>query len=306
MDLERKRIARRNHIREGSPLATGVLGFIAVALGLVTVYPMYYVLILSISDPAAAMTMRVYWVPDGFNLDSYRLLVRDSEMWRAYLNTILYIVPTTLLMLATCLMGAFPLTVKGLRFRKWINMYLLIPMYFSGGMIPSFLLIVKLGLYDQPLSQILPACFSIWNIILTKAYLSSIPESLRESARIDGANIYQILLRVYVPMAKPILAVISVYTIVGVWNSWFNAMVYLPHTTWQPLQLYLRRVLVENTQDLTRTLTSEESLERALRQMSTAQLKYAMIIFTTLPVLCAYPFFQRYFVKGIMLGSLKE
>ncbi len=306
MDLERKRIARRNHIREGSPLATGVLGFIAVALGLVTVYPMYYVLILSISDPAAAMTMRVYWVPDGFNLDSYRLLVRDSEMWRAYLNTILYIVPTTLLMLATCLMGAFPLTVKGLRFRKWINMYLLIPMYFSGGMIPSFLLIVKLGLYDQPLSQILPACFSIWNIILTKAYLSSIPESLRESARIDGANIYQILLRVYVPMAKPILAVISVYTIVGVWNSWFNAMVYLPHTTWQPLQLYLRRVLVENTQDLTRTLTAEESLERALRQMSTAQLKYAMIIFTTLPVLCAYPFFQRYFVKGIMLGSLKE
>lgn len=306
MDLERKRIARRNHIREGSPLATGVLGFIAVALGLVTVYPMYYVLILSISDPAAAMTMRVYWVPDGFNLDSYRLLVRDSEMWRAYLNTILYIVPTTLLMLATCLMGAFPLTVKGLRFRKWINMYLLIPMYFSGGMIPSFLLIVKLGLYDQPLSQILPACFSIWNIILTKAYLSSIPESLRESARIDGANIYQILLRVYVPMAKPILAVISVYTIVGVWNSWFNAMVYLPHTTWQPLQLYLRRVLVENTQDLTRTLTAEESLERALRQMSTAQLKYAMIIFTTLPVLCAYPFFQRYFIKGIMLGSLKE
>ena len=306
MDLERKRIARRNHIREGSPLATGVLGFIAVALGLVTVYPMYYVLILSISDPAAAMTMRVYWVPDGFNLDSYRLLVRDSEMWRAYLNTILYIVPTTLLMLATCLMGAFPLTVKGLRFRKWINMYLLVPMYFSGGMIPSFLLIVKLGLYDQPLSQILPACFSIWNIILTKAYLSSIPESLRESARIDGANIYQILLRVYVPMAKPILAVISVYTIVGVWNSWFNAMVYLPHTTWQPLQLYLRRVLVENTQDLTRTLTAEESLERALRQMSTAQLKYAMIIFTTLPVLCAYPFFQRYFVKGIMLGSLKE
>ena len=306
MDLERKRIAHRNHIREGSPLATGVLGFIAVALGLVTVYPMYYVLILSISDPAAAMTMRVYWVPDGFNLDSYRLLVRDSEMWRAYLNTILYIVPTTLLMLATCLMGAFPLTVKGLRFRKWINMYLLIPMYFSGGMIPSFLLIVKLGLYDQPLSQILPACFSIWNIILTKAYLSSIPESLRESARIDGANIYQILLRVYVPMAKPILAVISVYTIVGVWNSWFNAMVYLPHTTWQPLQLYLRRVLVENTQDLTRTLTSEESLERALRQMSTAQLKYAMIIFTTLPVLCAYPFFQRYFIKGIMLGSLKE
>mgnify|MGYP000013554489 FL=1 len=297
---------RRNRIREGSRTATVLLYALAILIGLITLYPMYYVLILSVSDPSAAMTMRVYTVPKGFSLSSYALLVRDSSMWRAYANTILYILPTTLIMLATCVMAAFPLTVKGLRFRRFINAYLLIPMYFSGGMIPSFLLIVKLGLYDHPLSQILPACFSIWNIILTKAYLSSIPEALREAARIDGANVYQTLLQVYLPMSKPILAVIAVYTIVGVWNSWFNAMVYLPHTTWQPLQLYLRRVLVENTADLTRTLSADEALEKALKMMSTAQLKYAMIIFTTLPVLCAYPFFQRYFIKGIMLGSLKE
>ena len=284
---------RRNRIREGSRTATVLLYVLAILIGLITLYPMYYVLILSVSDPSAAMTMRVYTVPKGFSLSSYA-------------NTSLYILPTTLIMLATCVMAAFPLTVKGLRFRRFINTYLLIPMYFSGGMIPSFLLIVKLGLYDHPLSQILPACFSIWNIILTKAYLSSIPEALREAARIDGANVYQTLLQVYLPMSKPILAVIAVYTIVGVWNSWFNAMVYLPHTTWQPLQLYLRRVLVENTADLTRTLSADEALEKALKMMSTAQLKYAMIIFTTLPVLCAYPFFQRYFIKGIMLGSLKE
>ena len=251
---------RRNRIREGSRTATVLLYALAILIGLITLYPMYYVLILSVSDPSAAMTMRVYTVPKGFSLSSYALLVRDSSMWRAYANTILYILPTTLIMLATCVMAAFPLTVKGLRFRRFINTYLLIPMYFSGGMIPSFLLIVKLGLYDHPLSQILPACFSIWNIILTKAYLSSIPEALREAARIDGANAYQTLLQVYLPMSKPILAVIAVYTIVGVWNSWFNAMVYLPHTTWQPLQLYLRRVLVENTADLTRTLSADEAL----------------------------------------------
>ena len=173
---------RRNRIREGSRTATVLLYALAILIGLITLYPMYYVLILSVSDPSAAMTMRVYTVPKGFSLSSYALLVRDSSMWRAYANTILYILPTTLIMLATCVMAAFPLTVKGLRFRRFINTYLLIPMYFSGGMIPSFLLIVKLGLYDHPLSQILPACFSIWNIILTKAYLSSIPEALREAA----------------------------------------------------------------------------------------------------------------------------
>lgn len=119
------------------------------------------------------------------------------------------------------------------------------------------------------------------------------------------ANVYQILTKIYLPMATPILAVISVYTIVGTWNSWFNAMLYLPHTEWQPLQMYLRRVLVENTQDLTKILDPSAAKDMAIRQMSNAQLKYAMIIFTTLPVLITYPFFQKYFVKGIMLGSLK-
>ena len=172
--------------------------------------------------------------------------------------------------------------------------------------ISTFLLINKLGLYDNPLSQILPVCFSIWNIILVKAFFSSIPESLREAAKIDGANVYQILLKVYLPLSKPILAVIAVYTIVGVWNSWFNAMVYLPHTKWQPLQLYLRRVLIENTKQITEVLSPSAAQELARKQMSNAQLKYAMIIFTTLPVLFTYPFFQKYFVKGVMLGSLKE
>ena len=209
-------------------------------------------------------------------------------------------------MLTTCVLVAYPLTYKRLMGRKFVNMFLLIPMYFGGGMIPTFLLINKLGLYDNPLSQILPVCFSIWNIILVKAFFSSIPESLREAAKIDGANVYQILLKVYLPLSKPILAVIAVYTIVGVWNSWFNAMVYLPHTSWQPLQLYLRRVLIENTKQITEVLSPSAAQELARKQRSNAQLKYAMIIFTTLPVLFTYPFFQKYFVKGVMLGSLKE
>lgn len=295
-----------NKIKEGSPVATVLIYLFAAILGLITVYPMYYVLILSVSDPSTAATMKVYTWPKGFNLASYKILVQDKEMWHAYANTFFYVITSVVLMLVTSVLAAFPLTYKGLRFRKLINMFLLIPMYISGGMIPSFLLILKLGLYNNPFSQIIPTCFSIWNIILVKAFFSSIPESMREAARIDGANVYQTLFKIYLPMSKPILAVISVYTIVGVWNSWFNALVYLPKTTWQPLQLYLRRVLVENTQDLRQILDPESAMQQVMRQMSTAQLKYAMIIFTTLPVLFTYPFFQKYFVKGVMLGSLKE
>ena len=299
-------IPKKNRIKEGSPIATAAIYAAAALVCFVTLYPMYYVLILSLSDPNHAMTMKVYTLPKGWNIDSYKLLFGDAEMWRAYLNTLMYIVPTTILMLITSIMAAYPLTAPNLRFRKLINTYLLIPMYFSGGMIPSFLLIVKMGLYDHPLSQILPACFSIWNIILAKAYLSSIPESLREAARIDGANVYQTLVHVYLPLSTPILAVIAVYTIVDVWNSWFSASIYLPPTTWQPLQLYLRRVLVENSRTVQDILDPDAARSLAMKRMSSAQLKYAMIIFTTAPVLCAYPFFQRYFVKGIMLGSLKQ
>ena len=170
----------------------------------------------------------------------------------------------------------------------------------------SFLLIVKLGLYDSPLSQIIPAAFSIWNIILVRSYFRSIPDSLSEAAKIDGAGILQILVKIFVPLGKPIFAVIAVYTIVATWNSWFKAMLYLPHTDWQPLQMHLRRILVESTRTVTQAMDPAAAKEAAARELSNAQLQYAMIIFTTLPVLFAYPFFQRYFVKGMVMGSLKE
>lgn len=293
-------------IREGNPAVTALLYFLVILICIVTLYPMYYVLILSISAPQYAAKMDVYLFPKGFSLDAYKMLVGDGEMWRAYANTILYTVPTTFLMLVTSVLVAYPLTFKRLLGRKYINMFLLIPMYFSGGMIPAFLLITRLGLYASPLSQIIPVCFSIWNIILMKAFFSSIPEGLREAARIDGGGVVQILTHIYLPLSKPILAVISVYTIVGRWNSWFDALVYLPRTNWQPLQLFLRRILVENTKQVTDVLNPEMAAEMVRKQLSGAQLKYAMIIFTTLPILFTYPFFQKYFVKGVMLGSLKE
>lgn len=297
---------KKSGIREGNQAATVLMYAACILIAFITLYPMYYVLILSLSAPEFASTMRVYTIPKGFDLSAYEVLIKDMKMWRAYANTVLYVVPTTVLMIFTSSVVAYGLNYKKLIGRKFLTMFLLIPMYFSGGIIPSFLLMVRLGLYDTPFSQIIPACFSIWNIILVKAYFRSIPESLSEAAKIDGAGLLQIFTRVVIPLGKPIFAVIAVYTIVGVWNSWFNAMLYLPHTEWQPLQMYLRRVLIEATQSLKQVMDAATAQEMAMRQLSNAQLKYAMIIFTSLPVLCTYPFFQKYFVKGMVLGSLKE
>jgi putative aldouronate transport system permease protein len=295
----------RNRVREGSAVATFIMYALAVLVMFITIYPFYYVFIISISDGRHVLLGDIYFYPKGFSLSSYAILVKDSTLWRSFANSVMYVIGTTGLMVITCILGAYPLTFKNLKGRRYINLYLLITMFFSGGLIPSFLLILRLGLYDTPWALILPFSFSVWNIILTKSFFSTVPETLREAARIDGANVYQILWKVYLPLSVPILAVISVYTIVSTWNGWFNALVYLPRLEWQPLQLYLRRILIL-LQEPAGVLAPEAAEELAARRLSYAQLKYAIIIFTSLPVLFTYPFFQRYFMKGIMLGSLKE
>ena len=181
-------------IGEGNQFATFLMYFACVVIAFITLYPMYYVLILSLSSPEYASTMKVYVVPKGFDLSAYKVLVSNSNMWRAYLNTLMYVVPNTVLMIITSSVVAYGLNYKKLIGRKFLTMFLLIPMYFGGGMIPTFLLIVKLGLYDSPLSQIIPSCFSIWNIILVKAYFKSIPDSLSEAAKIDGAGVMQVFM----------------------------------------------------------------------------------------------------------------
>lgn len=294
----------RNKVREGSPVATFIMYVLAAFVIFITLYPFYYVFIMSISSGRHVLLADVFWYPKEVSLVSYQLLIKDSTIWRSFGNSVMYAVSGTILMLVTCIIGAFPLTFKELRGRKFVNMYLLITMFIGGGMIPSFLLILNLGLYNTPWAIILPG-YSVWNIILTKSFFGTVPITLREAAEIDGASVYQVLLRIYVPLSVPIFAVIAVYTIVGSWNSWWGAMIYLPSLDWQPLQMYLRRILVL-LQDPGTTLDPDAAREFAERRVNYAQIKYAVIIFTSLPVLFTYPFFQRYFMKGIMLGSLKE
>ena len=275
----------------------------------ITIYPMWYVIIMSISDPVVSAGSGVTFWPSGFYLGSYQIILREMDFWLSVRNSVLYVIAGLVLMLVTTLLVAYPLTRPNLKGRKACVIFLLIPMYFSGGMIPSFILITKLGLYNTPWATILPGAYGIWNIILCKTYLQSIPHELAEAAYIDGAGNMQALTRIYLPLAKPVLAVISIYTIVGIWNSWFGAKLYQPNPAIQPVQLYLQKVLVEQSVDLSKmmeqNMTQEMMEAMTAKAMSARQLKYSMIVVVTLPIIMVYPMFQKHFVKGVMLGSLK-
>lgn len=297
--------SRRAGIREGSVVGSAFIYAVVVVIGVITLYPFYYVLIQSIADPKEVIARTAYLWPKRLFFGSFELIVSDPRMWRAYGYTVLYVVCGTALNLITAVMGAYPLSVKSLAGRKIVVRFLVFTMYFSGGLVPSFILMTKIGLYNNVLAMIIPAAVSIWHIILVRTFLTTVPDEIVQSALIDGAGHGTIMTAIMVPLAKPVLAVVAIYTIVGIWNSWFNALLYLPNAALHPLQFYLYRVMIQQTVDMSQ-ISSTMNLEEAMQRMMRAyQLKYSLIIFTTLPVIFTYPFFQKYFVKGVMLGSLK-
>ncbi len=279
---------------------------LCVLVCFITIYPMYYVLIRSISDPVqVSATGAPAFFPKGFYLGSYLLIVKDMRLWRALGNTIFYAIGCTVLMLLTTTCMAYPLTRPNLKFRKAVVFFVLLPMYFGGGLIPTFLLYTKLGLYNTVWAILLPSV-SIWNIILAHTFFKSIPETISESAFIDGANHFQVMTKIIMPLSKPVFAVLAIYSIVGVWNDWFTAMIYLPNEDLHPLQMFLQRILIAQTVDLTQIKTAEEMKNAIERMLTASQLNYSMIIFVSVPIIMIYPMFQKYFIKGVMLGSLKE
>jgi putative aldouronate transport system permease protein len=292
-------------IKEGSNIATAIIYLISFIIALTTVYPMYYVIILSISKPIDVAARTVFFLPTGFITSAYKYVLKDKALWISFRNSINYVFLTTGIKLILCSIAAYPLAMPRLAGRKYIVWYLLVPLYFSGGMIPSFLNMARLGLYNTIWSIILPSTIAIWHIVLIRTYFaSSIPYTLRESAMVDGINHCRTLFHIYLPLSKPIMAVIAIYTIVGVWNSWFSASIYLTDPAKHPLQLYLKKMLVDNT-PISDSMLEDEVLEIIAQRMIKMQLQYAVIVITTLPVLIVYPFLQKYFVKGIMVGSLK-
>ena len=214
-----------------------------------------------------------------------------------------YVVVGTLCRMLFTLVGAYLLSRKDFVIRKGLTFIMVFTMYFSGGMIPSFLIVKMLGLYNSRAAIILPTLISTWNMIIMKTALQAVPDALEESARLDGANDLVVLFQILVPVVKATIAVIALYYIVGEWNSWFNAMIYLRDNSKRPLQLFLREILIENSTNSNAAAANVDAdVSAAFLEES---IKYCTIIVATVPILCIYPFVQKYFVTGVMMGSVK-
>lgn len=267
----------------------------------ITLYPFIYVFSMSVSDPMSVLKQEVWFLPKGFNLNSYKKVFENPELWMHYGNTIWYTVVGTLVNMVLTVLGAYPLSRKSMYMRKPIMFFITFTMFFSGGMIPLFIVVNKLGLYDSRWAMILPVAVSAWNLIIARTYFEGLPEGLMESAKLDGANDFQILGKIVIPLSKPILAVLSLFSAVGHWNAYFNAVLFLPSPSKQPLQIYLQKLLI-NMSDV----VAGNSQFGLARSMDVIQLRYSTIIVVILPIVCVYPFLQKYFVQGVMVGAIKE
>jgi putative aldouronate transport system permease protein len=284
----------------GERLWRAILGGALVVLSLACLYPFLYVLSMSISAPYEVLNKTIILLPKGFSLESYKLLLHNRSIWQAYYNTLWYTVVGTGVSILLSVLIAYPLSRSSFFMRKPIMFFVTVTMFFGGGMIPLFILVSQIHLYNTRWAIVLPAAISTWNVIIARTFFQSIPESLSESARIDGANDLRILASVVLPLSMPILAVLTLFYAVGQWNSYFPALLFLPSPDLHPMQLFLMRVLIQMRQELATAL--QIGINRAVQA---EQLKFSAIIVTVLPILCVYPLLQKYFVKGVMLGALK-
>lgn len=274
---------------------------ILLLLAAIVVYPLYFIVIASISNADAVLGGRVFLYPVDITLVGYSKIVERMDVWRGYLNTIIYTFLSTLLSLFVTILAGWALSRKTLPFRKFFMVFFIITMFFGGGLIPFYNIVSSLGLLDTIWAIILPSALSAWNLFMTKTFFEvGISESMIEAAEIDGAGQVRTFLSVVLPLSKAIMAVMALYYAVGQWNSYFNAMIFLQDEEMYPLQLVLREILIASE------TTTGGSGETILEQYRLAnQLKYVSVIVSSLPVIVLYPFVQKYFAQGVMIGSLK-
>ena len=273
------------------------LGFLA----LVILYPLYFIIIASISDPDAVLGGDVILFPVGITLSGFEAILHRSDVWLGYLNTIIYTALTVVLSLVVTVPAGWALSRKQLLGKKFFMIYFIIPMFFGGGLIPFYNVMSSLHLVNTIWSVILPAILSVWNLFMTRTFFeSSIPDGLVEAAKIDGAGEFRTFFSLVLPLSKAIIAVMALYYAVGQWNSYFNAMIFLQDENLYPLQLILREILIASE------TTTGGSGETILEQYRLAnQIKYVSVIVSSAPVIMLYPFVQKYFAQGAMIGSLK-
>jgi putative aldouronate transport system permease protein len=278
---------------------------------LVLIYPLYFTVIASVSEPYDVVKGNVVFSPKGFTLEAYRNVFKESRIWTGYRNTIAYTLLGTLFNLGLTMPAAYVLSKRDLPGRSGLTAYFLITMYFSGGLIPTYLLVKSLNLINRPFTLIVLGGISVYNMIISRVYFqTAIPGELYESATMDGAGDFRCFFGIALPLSKPILAVIALYYGVGHWNAYFNALLYVSKSAYQPLQLVLRSILLLNEMalaELDPNLVLDADMVVALtrRAYLAEAMKYALIFIASAPLLMVYPFVQRHFVKGVMIGSLK-
>jgi len=281
-----------------------IVNYILLALiAVVVIYPLVFVLSASFSKSEFVLRGEMWLWPQGFNIDAYTKIFQNKDLWIGYKNTILYTVVGTSINLLMTIIAAYPMSRKDFKGRNIVMGMMVVTLFFSGGLIPTYLLIKKLHLLNTFWVMVIPNAVSVWNIIIMRTFFqSSIPHEIQESAMMDGCANWQILIRIVLPLSMPVIAVMILFYAVGHWNAFFNALIYLNDKDKFPLQLILREMLIQNTMKDMAKLMKEAVAKQA---MSVEGIKYAIIVVANLPVLLLYPFLQKYFVKGVMIGALK-
>lgn len=273
---------------------------ICVFISIICVVPMIHLLAKSLSSTEYLVRNAVSLWPKGFNLDAYKIVLSDPKYIRSFFWTVFLTLVCTLVSLTMTILCAYPLIFDKLKGRGVINIIITITMFFNAGTIPNYLLMQNLKLLDNPLVLIIPSCLSVYNMIIMRSFFYGIPDSLRESAEIDGATFIQIMMKIYIPLSKPVMATLALFYAVGRWNGYSDALMYMKKPEYYPLQLLLYNII--NNINSVEVATQEGFSSPGL----SASLKAAIVMFSTVPILCVYPWLQKYFISGVTMGAVKE
>ena len=301
MSATKKKSEFAKQPREDRAILT--FGYIVLGLFLVAIIvPVVYIILASFIDPVTLQNKGLTFDFSKWTLTAYERVMSNSQIWVGFKNALIYSVLFTALSVVITLLAAYPMSRSDFKGRGFFNAIFVITMFFGGGLIPTYLLISDLGMLDTIWAILLPGAFSVWNMIIARTYYRGIPQDLQEAAEIDGANEMVYFFKVLLPVCTPIIATIAMWQFVGMWNSYFDAMIYLNSASKQPLQLVLRSILIQNQPEPGMVADMQSTAERA--QLAEL-LKYATIIISSLPLMIMYPFFQKYFDNGIMAGAVK-
>ena len=288
--------------RPGDKLLDIVIWIIVAFAVLVTLYPFLYVVSVAFSDGGAVARGEVYLFPKGFSLETFKTVMAYKQLWVAYGNTAFYTVLGTICNIIFTCLGAYPLSRKHFFLRRKLNFFVVFTMYFSGGLIPTYMVVTGLGLYNSRLAMILPVLISTYNMMICRSAMESVPNDLFENASLEGASDFYMLTHIAVPLIKPTLAVLTLYYAVARYNDFFNAMLYLGKSELQPLQMFLRRILILSSSEI---LQQAGTTGAAAAAQNTLKIRYVCIVLAAVPIFCITPFVQKYLVSGTMLGAVK-